>query len=198
MALDLDDVLSDYVPAVLSFHNHRYQTAYTLTDVTAYGYWKFWGGTREEATRKVYEFYETDYFKKLQPVRGAVEGVKALKRNYGLVVVTSRPTDIEKQTRDWIEKFFPQTFVEIALTDAFTPDGRVEIKKSAVCRRLKAEVLVEDCLEYLQESCRELPHLRGILFDKPWNQGASLPANVKRVYSWKEIVAEIGGGAKAE
>jgi phosphoglycolate phosphatase-like HAD superfamily hydrolase len=44
----------------------------------------------EEAIQKVYDFHDTDYSKKIKPIKGVIEGINSLKKNNDLFIITSR------------------------------------------------------------------------------------------------------------
>ena len=57
IALDLDDVLLDFIPALVEFHNSTYGTSLTKKDFHPYHFAKVWGGNVEEAIQKMRLFH---------------------------------------------------------------------------------------------------------------------------------------------
>jgi len=90
IALDLDDVLLDFIPALATFHNKRYGTSLTKKDFHSYYFADVWGGTVDEAIQKMHIFYDSKYFDNMLPVEGSVEGVNYLKKEHDLLIATSR------------------------------------------------------------------------------------------------------------
>jgi len=188
IAIDIDEVLSDTLTALISFHNEKYGTSLKKSDFHSYKYWEVWGGTMEEAITKVYEFYESDYFKNINPVQNSQIAVKSLKKHHDLVVVSSRQHEIEEKTLEWLEKHFPKAFSDVHFTNAYSLSGQSQ-KKSIVCHYLNAKTLIDDCLDYAIECSRSMEMV--FLFDSPWNRLDLLPYKVRRVRSWNEIVERL-------
>lgn len=188
IALDLDEVLGQFLPALIEYYNDTYKTDWKIEEFYTYYFWEIWGGSVEESIQKVYDFHKTDYFKNIKPVAGAQEAVKKLKENNELFIITSRQNDIIKDTREWVEKYFPNTFTEIYFTNHFSQSGKA-ITKSEICEKLGIEMLVEDSAPYALECLK--PGRKIFLFDYPWNRSAKLPQGIQRVHSWKEITDSI-------
>jgi len=55
IAVDIDEVLADFIPTLASFHNVYYECEKTLTadSFFSYEFHNVWGGTREECLKKV-------------------------------------------------------------------------------------------------------------------------------------------------
>lgn len=187
IGLDLDEVLADTIKSLLQWHNEIYETNFQRGAVTSYNLWKTWGGNREEAINKVYDFYQSAHFKKIQPVKDSQEGVKKLQLKNRIYVVTSRPHDIYNETLSWISEHFPNQFVEVKLTNQWAKKGKGKNKKD-LCKELGIEVIVEDSLEYAQECSQS--GIRVLLLDCPWNKSKEID-RVKRVFSWREIIEEL-------
>ncbi len=188
IGVDLDGVLSQTIPAIIEFHNHTYGTNFVLEKFNSHDYWEVWGGTRDEAIDKVYEFYKTDYFRNIKPVPGALEVLNIFKKNNNLVIITARADIIADTTRKWVEKYFPNIFSEIYFANHFAQEG-TERTKQEFCDSLDIDILIEDVIKYAAECVA--PKRRVLLLDYPWNKVASLPVGIERVYSWKEILEKI-------
>ncbi len=53
IAVDIDEVLALFVPAVADFHNEVYESSLTADSFFSYEFHKVWGGTLEETNDKV-------------------------------------------------------------------------------------------------------------------------------------------------
>lgn len=188
IAIDIDEVLGQFMKSLIEFHNSEYKTNYKLEDFFSYNFWNVWGGTKEQAIQKVYNFHKTNYFKEIKPVEDAQESVKKLRENNELFIITSRQNDVMEETKKWIEKNFPKTFTNIYFTNHFSQNGKSKTKKE-ICELLDVDILIEDSLEYSLECIR--PNRKIFLLDYPWNKSDSLPKEITRVYSWKEILEKI-------
>ena len=188
IAIDIDEVLGQFMKALIEFHNNKYKTSLKLEDFFSYKFWEVWGGTKEEAIQKVYDFHKTNYFKNIIPVKDSQESVKKLKENNELFVITSRQNDVIEETKKWIEKYFSNTFSNIYFTNHFSQNGDSTTKKE-ICGSLDIDILIEDSLEYNLECIKQ--NRKIFLLDYPWNKIDSLPKEITRVYSWKEIIEKI-------
>ncbi len=71
-----------------------------------------------------------------------------------------------------------------------TVDGKNHIiTKAEVCKNENIDIFIDDHINnVINVSLTGIP---SILLDQPWNKDEVLPNNVKRLYSWEEIVMEI-------
>lgn len=189
IGVDLDDTLGYTRPELIKFHNDTYGTNLTMKDIVSYDLWKVWGGTRDEAVQKIEDFHKTEYFKRIKPVEDARAVLEKLKKNNELYVITGRRNNVKKETEEWIGKNFPNIFSKIYLSNQFSSDEATTTKKN-VCNELGIDIFIEDDLANALE-CAESEARKVYLFDYPWNQCDKLPKNMKRVYSWKEILEDI-------
>jgi len=110
IGLDLDDILADCMPALLQYHNDIHGTVLSLEDHKHFELERIWGCSREEAIRRVQDFFETSYFRNIIPVDGAQEGVKRLREHHEIFVITSRAEIISRETGAWVERYFQESF----------------------------------------------------------------------------------------
>lgn len=191
IGIDLDEVVGDTMNAIVAFHNEKYGTTLRKREFSSYRFWEIWGGTRDEAIRKMYDFFETDHFKNINPVFGSLHALEWLKKDgHKIFLITGRQNHIIKKTEEWIERNFPGVFDGLYFANSYNLTVAPR-KKSDLCKELGITLLVEGDMDYVKE-CSEAG-LATLLFDQPWNQG-DLPPNTKRVFSWDEIVAEISKG----
>ena len=138
----------------------------------------------KEAVQKVEDFHKTEYFKNIKPIPGAREVLDELKKNNDLYVITARSENIRKDTEEWIEKYYPNIFSKVYLTNHYALNG-TETSKKKVCDSLDVDIFIEDNIKYAEECVG--PNRKIYLLDYPWNQSDKLPQNIIRVHSWKEI-----------
>jgi hypothetical protein len=209
VAVDVDEVLAFFVPAVCAFHNERYGTRLTVADFHSYRFAEVWGGTDAEATRKVHEFFHTPAFLELAPVPGAKQVLQSRLDRFRFVVVTSRQLVIERETRAWLAKHYHGIFEEVyfgnqwtlgrsntraveASVDAQRPlalSGRRR-RKAEICQACGAMLLIDD-LPYNLQDCRQTG-LFGVLFDFQGQYGWSKnpPVNAEEimvVHDWEQV-----------
>lgn len=109
VAVDLDQTLAHTLEALVAWHNQVYHTQFTPADFDTYDYSRVWGGSREEACFKMREFYESEHFDHIEPIRDyALEALKALKkRKFVLIIITSRQQFIAEATKKFVDKHYP-------------------------------------------------------------------------------------------
>jgi uncharacterized HAD superfamily protein len=184
IGIDLDDTISNSRDIMVQFHNKLNKSDFSVNDIKKYNLWDNWGGTLETTIKELEKFHHSDYANNIKPLAGAKEVLENLKKNNELYIITARANSIKKDTEEWIEKYFPNIFSKIYFTNEFS-HGVSEITKKKICDNLDIDIYIEDNLEFALE-CAE-PNRKVFLIDHPWNQTDKLPANIKRVKSWKEI-----------
>lgn len=188
IAIDLDEVLSDFTSSFIKYYNKKFGASLKLEDFSTYKYWDVLGVTKEEAIRRVYEYYETDAFLNLPVVSGAIEGINILKKKHKLVILTSRPDDIIKETEKWVSTNFSNTFSKIYFTNHLSKNG-IPRKKEDVCSSLGVDILIEDVIDFAVGCASEKTKV--LLLNCPWNENYKLPKGIYRVKNWKEIVKKV-------
>jgi len=196
VAIDCDEVLAQFVPALAEYHNSVYGTSLSLADFCSYRFSEVWGGTDTESILKVHQFFESPFFKNLKQVPGALDALKSLQSRFRFVVVTSRQHVIENATREWIELNFPDIFEDVLFGNHWTKDAPDPDKldstkrtKLEMCQAVGAIALVDDAPSYVQQCASTLQKV--ILFGNyGWNTGKSvddaLPVGVNRAVDWIE------------
>lgn len=184
IGFDLDNVLLNLNDALCLYHNTTYGTKYEKEHMTSFELNEVWNCTKEEAIKRVFDFYQSPEHWNALPVNGAIEGIKNLKQYHNLHVITAKPEELKDKTSKWLNKHFPQMFDGIHFTNYYNGNGPKRTK-GEVCRELNIEFFVDDFLENVNDvSSLGIPTL---LFDAPWNHGEINPP-IRRVYSWDEIV----------
>ena len=189
IAVDLDDVLTDTMAGVIAHHNELYHTNLTKDDFYSQNFSEIWGGTKQAAVDEILAFHSSLYGIDTPPIPEAVAAVATLKAaGHELYLVTGRYDEVMDQTRDWIEKYFPQTFSGIFNTNHFslktTPTTKAE-----VCKKIGATLLIDDNLDHALGTARA--GISVFLIDHQWNKLDTEPENITRVFSWPEIVEKI-------
>ena len=193
IAVDLDEVLGEFVPQLLQYHNAHYGTQLHLADFHSYNFMDVWGGTRSEAVNKIHHFFTTPYFLNMPPIPHAHSTLTALSQRYTYHIVTARQHAIEKPTRSWLAEHYPGVFTSVLLGNHYGTEGPARTK-AEMCVEIGASVLIDDSAEHARAVSGVVEWV--LLFDRDgkymWNKGRAeydenMPANVKRVYSWAEI-----------
>lgn len=193
VAVDLDEVLGEFVPQLIQFHNNAYDTALQLSDFHSYEFHQVWGGTREQSVERVHRFFASDYFANIPTIDGSYETLSSLTDRYDFYVVTARQHSIEPQTKQWLERNFRGIFRGILHGNHYGV-GSMRTK-AEMCQLIDARILIDDSAHHAQSCSSVLDHV--LLFDRcgqyNWNKGkeefATMPGNVLRLHSWDEIRA---------
>ncbi|KAL1547883.1 hypothetical protein AAHA92_16190 [Salvia divinorum] len=196
IAVDVDEVLGNFVSTLNRFIGDRYSLNLPLTDYHVHEYFKIWKCSRYEADHRVHEFFKTPYFKKeINPIPGAREALEKLSQTYNLSVVTSRQNAIKDHTIKWIEKHYPGLFQEIHFGNHFALDGKSR-PKSDICKSLGAKVLIDDNPTYAMDCAAA--GIKVLLFDYensyPWcktEHAAHQHPLVTKVHSWEEVEQQL-------
>lgn len=186
LAVDIDDVLFDFIGYFFDWHNQRYGTALTPSDMMEGKLWEVWGGTKAQAAERVPAFFqETDHLG-MAPIPGAQACLQKLSEAYRLFVVSARDPATSKITHAWIDKYFPGLFHQTSLGIANPMSDQNSMSKAEMCRQLGAQVLIEDQLVNAEVCARE--GIRVLLFGNySWNQADILPRGIQRVENWDQI-----------
>lgn len=176
-ALDCDDVLADLHNYLLKYVNETFGWNVKREDHTLYDLEKIWKCTKEESVKIIDDFYNHEYFNQIKPVEGAQEAVKMLSEDYELVVITSRPVEIEKHTNDWFERYFSNRIKKVICTGHYTRSSN-KISKAEICIEEKASFILEDNLDVVRECA--LNGIKPFLFDQPWNRNGMTSTEEKR------------------
>jgi len=194
VAFDLDEVLGQFVKALSQFRHEEYEKEndfigqeYYVQDFTSYTFRETWKCTEEVSREIVYKFFESDYFKNLEPIPGARDSIRRLSKFCDLYVVTSRQNVIEKETREWIEKYFPGRFKDILFGNHWG-EGK-KVSKGEMCEKINADILVDDAPKYIADVCSR--GMKGILFNwrlrYRWQLGFELPESAQLATNWLEL-----------
>lgn len=184
IGVDLDEVLAQFLPALIKYHNEKYKTEFTLGQFRSYLYHETWGGTLEEAIKKVGDFHESDYVSKIKPVSGSQDAIRNLSNKHDLYVITSRHIKHKEETLLWLKEHFPKSFKGVHFSSHLSKNYD-DKQKSHICDELEIDIMIEDGLGFATE-CHH-PDRHVFLLDYPWNQHHTLPEGIERVYSWGEI-----------
>ena len=186
IAVDLDEVLADFMGAFLKYHNATYRTKLKREDFHTYDLWKVMGGDQSGSLRKVREFWRTEYAKDMRPVQGAFEAIRELALTHDLVIITSRDDILRNVTMEWINGHFKGMFSGVYFSYSRYRNN-VRKTKAEICKSLGVNVLVEDDLQYAKEAANK--GINAILFDAPWNQQEA--KGVQRAFFWEDVIERI-------
>ncbi|OGB73662.1 hypothetical protein A3K24_02370 [candidate division Kazan bacterium RIFCSPHIGHO2_01_FULL_44_14] len=190
IAVDIDDVLSEWTREFLKWYNARYGTTYTYEDMVDYRWSRWMNISSKQALDDVYEFHETKEFRKLPLLSGAKEAVAELVKEHELYAVTGRQNVTAEITHQWVDKNFPGVFKGIEIVNGNNRDGSHTLTKGEVCERLGCKILIDDDTRHIESLLKH--GVQAIIFNKHWNEYHRLPDSIMRANNWPEILEAIG------
>lgn len=182
VAIDLDDVLADFLTAFIEFFNENHDDKLKYSDFTAYTLNEIRGMPADKESHLLENFDKSEYFDKIESMRHSMEAIKKLAEKHELLIVTSRTISKEEKTKAWINKHFPDISKIYFTRENYFAEQKT---KAEICKKIGAEILIEDNLKYANQ-CADAG-IKVLLFDYPWNQGNLNPL-ITRVKRWDEIV----------
>ncbi|KAI9030847.1 hypothetical protein CLU79DRAFT_802416 [Phycomyces nitens] len=205
LAVNIDQTLAHTLEALVKWHNDTYDSHLTINDFDTYDFTAVWGGSQESTCEKIRAFYDSEYFERIPPIQDfALEALKIFKkRKYTLVIITSRQQFVAAQTKKFVDHHYPGLFESIYFCNLGLsgPEQLEYISKSkaTICKEVGVDILIEDSLDHALD-CAQLG-IKVLLYDRKglyaWNHldptttVRALPPNVKRVTSWKDILANL-------
>lgn len=187
IGIDIDEVIAEFVEGYFAFYNLKHNKNFKYEDAFTYDLWKVLGISKENAFKIAREYYDSEFFDHIKLVSGSIEGINKLYQNNELFFITSRPKEIEKQTKEFLEKHFPK--LSLNLIHSFNPLEKQGKSKAEISKELKISFLIEDHEEYALECAKK--GIKVLLFDKPWNRNIQTHENIIKVLNWGEILEII-------
>ena len=146
IAVDVDEVLADFIPTLAGYHNDTFGSSLTSRSFFSYEFHDVWGGSVEECNEKMLSFFESSHFReKVPPIEGAYEALRGLKERMGaeLHIVTSRQHAIKDITLEWIDKHFPGVFKAVHFGNHYAKEG-MKKSKPQMCEEIGALCIIDD------------------------------------------------------
>jgi len=187
IAVDIDEVLGQFVANFFNLYNKIYKTSFKRRDVYVFELWTILGLDLDEFKKRFLKLIkEYDLFKTPLPKKGAQEAIKILAASHRLAAVTGRPESIAGISENWLKQYFGDAFEKVYCTreDILEPEKE---SKFHICQRIGAEILIEDEMGNAEDGSRN--GMQILLFDAPWNKRVKNGPKLKRIYSWKDILS---------
>lgn len=191
IGVDLDEVLADFLASFLNYYNKNFGTNLVKEQFSTFTLNEIIGEELEVMNLRIEAFYNSETFLELRPTEGALDAIQELSKKYELIIITSRPKNVSKNTVAWLKKHFPKKFKNVHF--AYNPFILKSVKKtkSQIALESKIDLFIEDNIDLATEVASE--GVKVYLLDAPWNQTKDLHPNITRVYSWKDILDKIKG-----
>ena len=141
VAIDIDEVLVSFVKPMAKWRGYDMPTFKKYP----YVYRTMFNITETESRNMVREFYESNRFANLEPIKGAQDYVEHVNQYADkLYIMTGRQDYARKQTETWLDKWFPKTFDDLIMTNSYTS---IEVEKHDLCRSLALDTIIDDSFE---------------------------------------------------
>ena len=187
VAIDCDDVLLPSTIRIVERYNTLYQTAVELEHAHSSAY-PGWNADRGTIHGRILEIQSSPEYAGTPPFEDAVTAVHRLATEYELHLVTARPVAVMAVTNGMIESHFGKCFASVEHVGL---DG----SKGEICRRIGADVLVDDNLKHLVDAA-SYGVIHGLWFGEyPWQQNDSSDIAI-RCADWAAVEKEIAYIAK--
>jgi 5'(3')-deoxyribonucleotidase len=172
----MDEVLFQFVEAVLERWNNEYDTTFKRDDINAW----FMEDTLGPGSYAVITKWinEPNFFENLRPIPGAIEGLRELmKRGHDVVIATSVSGDVENaydSKRRSLAKHVPEFDM-----------------KNFICTSrkglLRGDVLIDDAAHYLAD-WYSMGNTRAVVMHARWNKDVK---QFPRALDWKGVMSII-------
>jgi 5'(3')-deoxyribonucleotidase len=176
LLIDVDDVLAEFTNAALDALHRLTNRRRTRADFDVWD-WMFTCLTEEERAPLIEELNQQGFCKTLQPIPGAIEGVKHLRTIVDIFPVTAHfPTPTWVHDRDeWLYRVFGFDRKQIVYTGS----------KFLV----KGDAFLDDNPDHVVAWKREYPEGMPMLWHVPNTESAGL--HEFRVRSWPEVIDRV-------
>ncbi len=188
IAVDIDDVLAANAPAFIAYSNKKWGTNLTIEDYDEH--WvPVWKVDQKEAERRATEYHGSGVFSTFKHFPEAKPVLQRLAKHYRLVITTSRRSELEKETLDWMDRYFGNIFEEIhfaGMWDEINEESH-RMTKAELCKRIGADYLIDDQPKHCFAVAKT--GIQTLLFGTyPWSRDiGELPPKVLRVKDWQEV-----------
>lgn len=178
IALDLDDVVLDFVQGVLDVVNRDFGSNLEPSDIVD---WNFGQFIDPIIGRPWFEWLEDHAWlwgEKFKPVPGALGGIEKLRRQgHYIEIVTSKPTWAEDALWTWLARYKPRVHrVTIVPLDSTEKNQLTD-----------ADILVDDRWENCKNWAAD--GRPAILYNRPHNNAYGMPPDgVVRAHNWRHIL----------
>lgn len=194
IGFDLDETLAPFMPALIRYLRKQGLKIPSYEETFSFDLWEVWGCTREESSRRVFDFYHSPDFLELRPYPEVPSLLTRLSRQgHEHYAITARPTSMAERTSLFFRNHLPDLFSGVHLTGQYSlsssslPSPRT---KGLLSCELGLDFFVDDSLPHVAEIAS-----KGVsqvfLMTRPWNENRALPAGVSRIFSLADILPYV-------
>ncbi len=195
---DMDDILCETAATLCRLVERRFGVHVRYEDIRDFDLQKSFGLTDGQMRQFMDAAHVRDMLLSYPQTAGAAAGLKALAAaGHEVEIVTGRPASSHKATEEWLAAAglgaFPVTYVN-KYGRLFSEDGDApEMVTMDELARRDYGIAIDDSPVVLP-TLASWTKSRILVFDRPWNAGFGLAANMRRVFGWADIMRELGIG----
>ena len=186
IAIDIDDVIVEFVRGYLEFYNKIHDTRFKIEEMYSYNLEYPLNTTEEKVIEIMFEFFETSAFDNLEFVEGVGELVSELSKNHEVFFITARSPRIKEKTRSFLEKHFPDISMNILHSGDYYGERKT---KAEICLDQGIKFLMEDNKIYALDCAKK--GVKVFLLEKPWNKNHEEHPNIIKISHLKEVLEQI-------
>lgn len=200
IAVDIDDTLANFAQAFAELSNELWGMNLTADDYCE-NWASIWQVDSVERKRRGDIVEQSGIQAILAHDQDAARVLAELKRDYRLIVISSRPKHLQQVSIEWVNRYYPDIFDDIQFADMWNDRTRLHLAhvetKATICNQLQVDYLIDDQAKH----CVAVADtgIKAILFgDYTWNRGINLPDGVVRAHTWDDVhqyFAKIGSRA---
>ncbi|MBO8129188.1 MAG: hypothetical protein H0Z39_08330 [Peptococcaceae bacterium] len=178
IAIDIDGVIADSLPALLEELNAYFGHNLTADDVTTYDICRVYGINKNQLAQFLAD-KERLLIGKPAPVSGAKEYAAKLRKLAKVILITARSEKYRQDTESWLKKH------GIVYDELIMLGHRGKIQ---TCREQDAAAIVEDNPDTAREAAEA--GIPVVLVDAPYNRNVEHPL-IRRAATWPEIYEAV-------
>jgi len=186
VGVDVDEVLFPFLDEFIKHQKEIYEIDLKPEQFLTYDFHDPLGLTIDESVDRIYSFLRTLAKTEIQPLEESRSAVQKMTNKYELDIITSRHSQFEVITVDWLEENYPSYFKDVFMI-GYAPIMEKPRTKAEICLEIGAKALIDDSLPNSVDVARV--GLDGVLFGSyPWNQALELPKGVTRCLNWSMVL----------
>lgn len=191
IAVDCDDVIANVNDSVREYINETRGFSHSADEYRVPGeykrYWeRIWNIPENQSVNWLSEYIESGRMYDLDPIQGALDALRSLRRRYSLVLVTARSLREVDYTEHWLERHAPGVFDEVTFVHRWSGEDGALASKASICTELGADYLIDDNYDHCQlmAECGRTALLFG---EYGWNVSQPVVSGMHRARDWRAV-----------